>query len=107
MAKCKHEKMYVDGRQDGYWVALCKKCGHRELRHNRGGLFRSIAHLVVLTVAFFLSGCSSPDAVTLTAYKGMEQGASLSGPSFSKDVGVSVGFTWYLDTDREDMEWHL
>ncbi len=64
-----------------------------------------ITVLVILVVAFslfFLSGCSSPDAITLTAYKGMEQGASLSGPSFSKDVGISVGLTWYLDVEEAE-----
>ena len=58
-----------------------------------------ICHVVALLIIIFMLGCSSPDAITLTAYKGTEQGASLSGPSFSKDVGVSVGLTWYLDVE--------
>ena len=60
--------------------------------------------IYIFTSCMLLSGCSmcQPDAVTLTAYKGIEQGASLSGPSFSKDVGISVGLTWYLDVEDEE-----
>ena len=58
----------------------------------------------LFTTAWACSGCSSPDAVTITAYKGMEQGMSLSGPSFGKDVGMSVGLTWYLEVESAQGE---